>query len=268
MSEDKENDAMNKKRKDVKFVKRKRNHHNILKTVVALLTFIVFMFFQGAVVVIGKMDRDSAIWARSVIIWGLVSITILYYWIRFQNIKVLGFQRIMPGSAKRLLFYMPLIVIAFLYFVTGYNFGESPNYVIANVVLTLGIGMAEEIYFRGIICNIWLEKSIHKAILISAILFALSHLLKLLGGRDPTITILQICFTFVYGMVFAMIFTVGKSLIPCVLLHAFHNFCCYLSAEGTIAFMTLLAVIQSTILVIYFIYLLYTNIRKKSQQIQ
>lgn len=49
-------------------------------------------------------------------------------------------------------------------------------------------------------------------------------------------TVLQICFALVYGMVFALIFAESGSLLPCVLLHALHDFCAFISGEGSAQF--------------------------------
>lgn len=233
-----------------------KQNKKILKTIIAMATFLLFMFAQGAIVVTGCIDRYWALWARAGIIWGLVLITLCFFWVRFKSVSVLGFRKTQPGSAKRVLFYVPLVLISSLYFVTGFNFGEGPYYAHATLFFTLAIGMAEEIYFRGIICGIWRETGERKAMLISAILFALCHVMNLAGGADLTGTFLQICFTFIYGMVFAILYMISKSLVPCVMLHTLHDLCCYLSAGGTVRFSILLAGMQFLILLIYFLWLL------------
>jgi len=230
--------------------------NKLIKTFFALLVFLLFMFAQGAVVVTGCVDGHYAVWARAGILWGLVAATLIYFFAKYKNLAGIGFGRGVQGVAKDLLYYIPLLAISLLYFTTGLNLGEGSYYIIANLFLTLAIGMAEEIYFRGIIGVIWLCKGKNKAMIISAVLFALCHMLNVIGGADFYLTLLQICFAFVYGMVFAILYFKGKSLVPLVLLHAFHDFCCYLSKGGTIRFNTLLAVIQACILVVYFIYLI------------
>ncbi len=102
-----------------------------------------------------------------------------------------------------------------------------------------------------------------KAMLISAVLFGLCHLLNIAGGASLTATALQICFAFLYGLVFALLFTVGKSIVPCVLLHALHDFCSFISADGSITFHIVLGSIQFVILILYFAYLLKTSVQNK-----
>jgi len=184
-----------------------------------------------------------------------VLITLGFFFARFKSVSILGFRKIRPGSAKLALYYAPLLIISLLYFVTGFNLGEGPHFAHATLFLTLAIGMAEEIYFRGIICGMWKENGTSKAMLISAGLFALCHALNFIGGTDSAITVLQIGFAFVYGMVFALLYMNGKSLVPCILLHTLHDLCCYMSQGGTIRFDALLAIVQFVMLIAYFVYL-------------
>ena len=44
--------------------------------------------------------------------------------------------------------------------------------------------MAEEIFFRGIICGLWLKHDTIKAMIISSVLFGLSHILNIAGGAE------------------------------------------------------------------------------------
>ena len=49
----------------------------------------------------------------------------------------------------------------------------------------------------------------------------------------------------------------GDSLIPCVLLHALHDFCSFISAEGSMQSDMLLGAVQFAILLAYFLYMLH-----------
>ena len=126
--------------------------------------------------------------------------------------------------------------------------------------------MAEEIFFRGIICGLWLKHDTIKAMIISSVLFGLSHILNIAGGAKLFETLLQICFALVYGMVFALIFEEGRSLLPCVLLHALHDFCSFISGEGSAQFEVVLGAVQFIVLLVYFIYLLRMTAHKSERE--
>ena len=226
-----------------------------LKTAVALMLLLLFFFVQGAIVVITKMEGVQSAIIRGTVIWILVVITLAYYIIRYRGISMLGFRKVKKGTAKSVLYYSPLLFIAFSPLATGVDLEKGAAFLFANLFLTLGIGMAEEIIFRGIICNLWLKYGVVEAMLLSSVLFGMSHILNVAGGAGLLATILQICFAIVYGMVFTLIFIEGNSLIPCVLMHALHDFCSFICAEGAMRSDIILGVIQSVILLAYFLYM-------------
>ena len=76
-------------------------------------------------------------------------------------------------------------------------------------------------------------------------------------------TILQICFALVYGMILALIFVEGRSLLPCVLLHALHDFCSFVSEEASAQFEIFLGAVQFIVLLVYFLYLFRITARKR-----
>ena len=114
---------------------------------------------------------------QSDMISGAVQFIILlaYYIIRYRGISMLGFRKVKKGTAKRVLYYSPLLLITLSPLVAGVDLEEGAAFLFANLFLTLGIGMAEEIFFRGIICNLWLKQGVVKAMLLSSVLLYLSR---------------------------------------------------------------------------------------------
>ena len=228
----------------------------ILKTVIAMLVVLIVFFIQGAVAVVGQARGLASAATRGAILWGSVLLTILFFFVKNKEIASLGFRKMAPGAAKKLLFFVPILAVALSNLIAGIDLSEGAKTVFANLFFTLAIGMIEEVYFRGIICNMWLKKSVVKAVIISSVLFGLAHLLNVIGGASPVMTLLQICFAFVYGLVFAVILHLGGSIIPCVLLHALHDFCSFISAEGSRGLNIALGMAQFLILLLYFVYLI------------
>ena len=238
----------------------------ILKTALAMFLLLLFFFAQGAIVTITGIEGVPSALIRGAVIWGLVIITLAYYIIRFKGISKLGFHGAEKGAAKRMLYFVPLLLIAFSPFAAGINLNGGAAFILANLFLTLGIGMAEEIFFRGIICGLWLKHGTIKAMIISSVLFGLSHILNIAGGAELFETILQICFALVYGMIFALIFAEGRSLLHCVLLHALHDFCSFIGGDGSAQFEIILGAVQFIILLAYFIYLLRMTAHKSERE--
>ena len=102
-----------------------------------------------------------------------------------------------------------------------------------------------------------------KAMIISSVLFALSHFLNIAGGAELGETVLQICLALVFGMVSALIFTESGSILPCVLLHALHDFCSFISGKASAQFEIILGAVQFIVLLVYFLYLFRITARKR-----
>lgn len=230
---------------------RKEKDYTSIKTFFATMVLLIFFFLQGAVVVINKIEGTESAVVRGVIIGLAAIVAIVFSLIKNKNLTSVGFRKPEQGASKKLLYYIPLLVIALSAWGVGIDFEKGSGLILANLFLAINVGFAEEIYFRGIICNMWLEKSVKKAVIVSSILFGICHLMNVLGGASPVETILQICFAFAYGIVFALIFVISKSIWPCILLHAFHDSCSFLSLEGSMQMNILIGTVQFFVMITY-----------------
>ena len=238
--------------------------HPVRTTIIATVVLLLFFTAQGAAVVMGNLEGLKAIAVQAPIIWGCALAAILFYLIKYRNLKGLGFNRPESGSAKMFLYYIPLIVVALSAFAGGLMLNQKELF-IPNLIFTLGIGFAEEVYFRGIICNAWKEKE-KTAIIVSAVLFGLCHILNVMGGAEITATLLQIVFAFVYGIIMAYVILRTKSIWPCILLHAFHDFCGFISNEGDGKLTIIVGAFQFVVLLAYCIYIARTDNKKGSAE--
>ena len=226
------------------------------KTIVATLILLFFFFIQGATVVIFKIEGTTSVRIRGILLWDLAICTLVFLRINGNTSRDFGFRKPVPGSSQDLLYYLPLLVVAFSHFVCGFRQDIGIDYFAANLFLTLGIGMAEELYFRSIICGMWLTRGKISAVIISSVMFGLCHLLNIARGAGFVSTLLQVCFAFVYGVILAEIFIMARSLIPCILLHAFHDLCVYMSGELSAKANIALGAVQILILIGYSLYLI------------
>ena len=230
---------------------RKEKEYTSIKTFFATMVLLLFFFLQGAVVVINKIEGTESAVIRGGIIGLAAIVAIVFSLLKNKNLTSIGFHKPEQGASKQLLYYIPLVVIALSAWGGGIDFEKESGLILANLFLAINVVFAEEIYFRGIICNLWLEKSVKKAVIVSSILFGICHLMNVLGGASPVETSLQICFAFTYGIVFALIFIISKSIWPCILLHAFHDSCSFLSLEGSMQMNILIGMVQFFVLITY-----------------
>lgn len=92
------------------------------------------------------------------------------------------------------------------------------------------VGLFEEIIFRGILLIALLRlfpkdlKGAFYAMILSSVTFALTHSLNLLNGAHMFGTVDQILYSFLTGMLFAIVFIKTKNLLYSVMLHSVYNF--------------------------------------------
>ncbi|MFX0070504.1 MAG: lysostaphin resistance A-like protein, partial [Candidatus Hermodarchaeota archaeon] len=81
-------------------------------------------------------------------------------------------------------------------------------------------GIWEELLYRGIILHLFLKKySKHKSVVLSSVLFGLSHSINLLFGANLIATLIQLVFTTILGMMWGYMTIYSKSLIPAIICH-------------------------------------------------
>ena len=115
--------------------------------------------------------------------------------------KRIGFWN--PGSIRDIPLFIPLILlIVVIYSIPSSNL---PGYTYLSLLaLAILIGFTEEIFFRGLLLESLLPAGITRAVLLSAVLFGLPHLLKIVSGIwDPYFAIAATLFATGIGICFA-----------------------------------------------------------------
>ena len=126
-------------------------------------------------------------------------------------------------SAARMLFYIPLTIIA----AVGVIFGFAPQYepvsLAVHTVYMLFVGILEEIIFRGFLFRGMAKKNMTSAIIVSAATFGVGHIVNLLNGYDLVENLLQIVYAIGTGFLLVFIFIRTGSLIACIAFHSLNN---------------------------------------------
>ncbi len=117
------------------------------------------------------------------------------------------------------------------------------------------MGFAEELYFRGIIPRILRSNGRVFSILLSSFLFSVGHFFNLLAGASVGMTILQVVFAFIFGVVAVEIRMLSGSIGIVVVWHFLHNFLSLITVSNQGVFGVLLGIFQGTVLVLYALYL-------------
>jgi len=99
---------------------------------------------------------------------------------------------------------------------------EGVSYPWVGVAIALAVGVDEEIFFRGFPLFRLENLGTGKALFITAMAFALIHLPQSLLGNEMLIqTLLHLINPFADGIVFALVLSKTRNILPGILLHAF-----------------------------------------------
>ena len=135
---------------------------------------------------------------------------------------------------RDLLLFIPPVAIALVPFANGIP-ATAPLTIVAFAALTLLVGFAEELWFRGLILSSLLPVGIVRATAISAVCFALPHLLNVLGGTwDPAFTVVDTVAAFGLGFTFAALRVRTGSIWPLVGVHALFDFTSIVAIGGVV----------------------------------
>ena len=128
--------------------------NKIAVTAVAMITVLLFFFAQGAAIIILKLEDVSAKLIPALILFVLAALGFLILKITKIPLREAGFRTPQKNGLKKLLYLIPLIIVALSGLVGGIDLSKGITYIFACLLYVLAIGFSEELYFRSIICNI------------------------------------------------------------------------------------------------------------------
>ena len=128
-------------------------------------------------------------------------------------------------NAGRLLYYVPLAVIATVNIWFGICFKMKLLATVIYFVAMIITGFVEELLFRGLLFQAMSKSNVRNAIIVTSITFGIGHIVNLVNGNstDYVATICQIFYAVAIGYLLAAVLYVGKSLIPCIITHSMLN---------------------------------------------
>lgn len=143
--------------------------------------------------------------------------TSLLLWLfRTGRFRALGLRpvRRMPPWVYPVLLLLPVWNL-----LTAGGFSADPP----TILLMLSVCAAEELFFRGFLLRRLMRYGVLPGMLLSSGIFALFHLVNLLGGGSPGYVWLQVLCAFTVGVCYSAVAIRLGSLFPCFLAHFLTN---------------------------------------------
>lgn len=190
---------------------------------------------------------------RSAIINTIFSISLIILTIILKRTKYYGLTKV--TNLKDYLYFIPLVFIVSVNLWNGININNSTNEIIFHILTMINIGFIEEIIFRGFLFKMLAKDNVKNAIIISAVTFGIGHIVNLLNGAELIPTLMQICYAFSIGYLFAIIFYKSKSLIPCIITHCLVNSLSIFNIENGLS----LYVSSVFLIIVPMVYAIYIN---------
>ncbi|SER93230.1 CPBP family intramembrane glutamic endopeptidase [Corynebacterium cystitidis] len=123
------------------------------------------------------------------------------------------------------LLLIPGIPVALLGFVALARGGQSAGAFFALLLLAVGVGVVEEVIYRGVVVGAMARQfSLPAVVWGSGALFGLAHAVNIFGGQAPSQTVQQVLSTAVSGVAYAVFYLYVRRLSPLIMLHATWDF--------------------------------------------
>lgn len=123
----------------------------------------------------------------------------------------------------------PLLVLLLIFIAPALKMYATASSVLLNLVIAVLVALFEEFLFRGLLFHLFLKAARAKgnqlimAAVASSALFSLTHLANL-THQSLNVTVLQLIFTFVFGLLLCGVYYKSGSLIWPLVLHALNDF--------------------------------------------
>ncbi|WP_134020426.1 type II CAAX endopeptidase family protein [Lysinibacillus sp. YR326] len=205
----------------------KMKNSPILLSILFTLLALVFPFIAGVIIAVKNISSLSSITLIQFIAFaGGVLVTL---WVMKKSkfsFRDFGFRKFKAEAWIAVIVVSELVT--FLNGITDKD-GFSAQYVFILLLFVIAVGLCEEFIFRGLIFKYLSAKGLKVAILGSSILFGIGHFANLLSGADLLMTLLQIIYAILFGLVCAEIVAKTKSIIFPIVWHAMHDFIAFLT---------------------------------------
>lgn len=136
----------------------------------------------------------------------------------------IGFAGPDGAGCRKAVYFLPLLAVFIPAAVGGFSI-KSPAYVWGNLLLYAAVGLAEEVYFRGVIPRaLGRAFSTKEVVILSSLLFGIGHIASAFtadSGWEVLLTTLNAC---IFGWLAIEMAMICGNIVPCVLFHFMFDF--------------------------------------------
>lgn len=180
----------------------------------------------------------------------------LLFWIKRNDLLSKYGLAKMKVDHKKYLYYFPLLVLISTNLWGGFALRLSPVETVLYVVSMIGVGILEEVIFRGLLFKALCRDNLKTAVVISSVTFGIGHIVNLLNGADVLPTLLQIVYATAAGFLFTILFHRSGTLLPCIIAHSAINSLSAFGAERSPTLDLIAAAVLTVLSLLYALWIL------------
>jgi CAAX amino terminal protease family. len=228
---------------------------SVISSILWALIVIAFPVTSGVIVVVSKADATASRLIQAAAMYASIVVPLAYCKVKKIPLKEILLTGIDKEGVKTCLYYLPLVAVLLPMIVSGLDLSDT-GYVLATLLFTLGVGIAEELYFRGIILRL-LGKSFGPlpVVFISLLIFGTSHASGAFVESSLVLVLLSILNAFLFGWIAAETALITKNIVPLMAFHCLFDFFTYqMLATGDA--MIMVYAVRGTLMTIVAVYLL------------
>lgn len=178
----------------------------------------------GAFVVAGVVTRRLGMSHQALYGIGFAILTVITVILltRMRWWKEVGFRPL----GKYHLLWLPALPVLVAMFEALFGDGELlPGTALLFMLgLTAVNGFVEEVIYRGLMLRVLAARGIWRAVIITSLVFAITHSMNVLAGWNPEKVLWQLCYSFAFGFGWAAFALRTGTIWPLILIHFLNNF--------------------------------------------
>lgn len=228
---------------------------SVISSILWAMIVIAFPVASGVIVVASKADPTASRLIQAAFMYASIVIPFVYCKVKKIALRDILLAGIDKAGVRTSLFYLPLIAVLLPMIVSGVGLSGT-GYVLATLLFTLGVGIAEELYFRGIILRL-LGQSFGPlpVVFISVVIFGIAHASGAFVASSLVLVSLSILNAFLFGWIAAETALITKNIVPLMIFHCLFDFFTYqMLARGNA--MIMIYAVRGTLMTIVAVYLL------------
>ena len=196
----------------------------ICKSLLWCFVVLLFPIASGTISEILALDTVTTLFLQGTFMALALIPTAIFVFSGKWQLREVGFASFDFKGSKRVLYFMPLLVIFVPVAIKGF-YVKSIGYVLGSLFLYLFVGISEEVYFRGIIPRYLKEEfSTAGIVLWSTLIFGIGHIATVLAGGNAFEIALTVLNAFIFGWLAMEMTIISSNIIPVIAVHFLFDF--------------------------------------------